>query len=173
MLVAVNGFRAVSSLTWGSKCTTSRIDRAVGLSQTKSHERVTNKRHESSSALWKLGTCGKDARWAIRAPEESLILHRLLLYANIADCHANVAYWTGLRRGHVSGLREVISRLYLACRRTRLWPMPLCGLLPHCGHVDHGLCMYHEYSLAGIGRCGLVVFVHLYTSLSRIAELNH
>lgn len=53
----------------------------------------------------------------------------IAMYANIADCHANVAYWTGLRRGHVSGLREVISGLYLACRRTRLWPMPVRAAL--------------------------------------------
>jgi hypothetical protein len=50
------------------------------------------------------------------------LISPIAIYANIADCHANVAY---LARTEAEGVSQVISRLYLACRRTRLWPMPV------------------------------------------------
>ena len=146
----------------------------VGLPQPV-EEPVSHTRPRIKPRAWEIGRMqsvgGKDARWASRTQEGSLIF---VAYGHTCEYRRFGMRMSPIGLGRkqrcVSGWREVISRLYLACRRTRLSPMPVCGLLPHCGHVDHSTCITKD-SLMGTAQCKLVVFVHLYTSLSRIAIL--
>ena len=96
-LLAVRCRRAHVGAT--TQRTTSRIDRALGLSQTHSLAQESSHAPRIKRRALEIGhmqrASGKDARWAIRAREESLILRRLSLYANIADLPMRMfAYWT-------------------------------------------------------------------------------